>query len=223
MKLKAPSNRVIIKIDLESKNSHTFQDGTKIRLERGFDNFNMRHVKPVNATVIDAKYIPEGSDVLIHHNSTHDTHRLFNYLPPTEDASTNMKYFSIPEAECFFWRKDKEDSWKPLNNFVTALRIFKPYTGSFSGIDPELIKDTLYITSGEFCNKVCKVVKAADYEIIYQGDDGVEKNLIRTRHYENEHNDREEIIAVDHNLTEMVHNGELLIGYNKKDAKKWQK
>ena len=67
-----PSNRVIIKVDLESKNSHTFKDGTKIRLERIYDNFNMRYVKPVNGIVVNAKDIPEGAEILIHHNATHD-------------------------------------------------------------------------------------------------------------------------------------------------------
>jgi hypothetical protein len=78
MKLIAPTGRVIIKINLESKNTHTFADGTKIRLERQYDNFNMRYVKPVNAEVVSSKYIPEGSEILIHHNATHDTYRLFS-------------------------------------------------------------------------------------------------------------------------------------------------
>lgn len=223
MKLRAPNERVIIKVDLESKNTHTFEDGTKIRLERVFDNFNMRYVKPVNAIAVDGCGIPEGSDILIHHNATHDTHRIFNYLPPTKDASSDVKYYSIPERECFFWREQGSEQWNPLNNFVTALRVFKPYEGTFEGIEPELLKEKLYITSGELSGNVCQVVKAADYEIIFQGDDGREKNLIRTRHYENEFNDREEIVAIDHELTEKVNNGTILVGYNKKDAKKWQK
>jgi hypothetical protein len=94
MRLIAPSNKVIIKVDLESKNRHTFKDGTKIRLERIYDNFNMRYVKPVNGIVVNAKDIPEGAEILIHHNSTHDTYKIFNYQKPTTEASSDVQYFS---------------------------------------------------------------------------------------------------------------------------------
>ena len=220
MKLIAPKGRVIIKIDLEAKNYHSFGDGTKIRIERQYDNFNMRYVKPVNATIVHAHGIEEGADVLIHHNATHDTYRLFNYQGPTEDASSEIKYYSIPEQECFFWRSQGGSTWNALNNFVTALRVFKPYEGTFEGIAPTLIPQKLYITSGEFAGNVCQVVNAADYQIIFQGDDGVEQYLIRVRHYENEYNDREEIIAIDHELTQKLKNGEVLVGYTTSDAKK---
>ena len=220
MKLIAPTGRVIIKIDLESKNSHTFADGTKIRLERQYDNFNMRYVKPVNAEVVNAKNIPEGAEILIHHNATHDTYRLFNYLPPTQDASTSLKYYSIPESECFFWREKVGDEWKTLDNFITALRIYEPYNGKFEGIEPKLLKNKLYATSGEYANKVVDVLNASDYEVVFQGDDGIERSLIRLRHFENQENEREEIVAIDHSLTEKVKSGILLVGYNKSNAKK---
>jgi hypothetical protein len=220
MKLVAPKGRVIIKIDLDAKNFHSFSDGTKIRIERQYNNFNMRYVKPVNATVISAHGIDEESDVLIHHNSTHDTYKIFNYQGPTEDASSDIKYYSIPEQECFFWRKPGDSTWNTLDNFVTALRVFKPYEGTFEGIQPTLIKNKLYITSGKLSGKVCQVVNAADYQVIFQGDDGTEQFLIRIRHYEKEYNEREEVIAVDHELTEMVKKGDVLVGYTPIDAKK---
>ena len=220
MKLIAPKGRVIIKIDLESKNSHTFADGTKIRLERQYDNFNMRYVKPVNAEVVNANKVPEGSEILIHHNATHDTYRLFNYLPPTQDASTSLKFYSIPESECFFWREKVGAEWKTLDNFVTALRVYKPYLGSFEGIEPTLVKNKLYITSGEYEGKVVEVLNASDYQVIYQGDDGSEKSLIRVRHFEFEENEREEIVAIDHGLTEKVKLGEFFVGYDKSNAQK---
>jgi hypothetical protein len=220
MKLVAPKGRVIIKIDLDAKKFHSFSDGTKIRIERQYNNFNMRYVKPVNATVVSAHGIEEGSDVLIHHNSTHDTYKLFNYQGPTEDASSDIKYYSIPEQECFFWRKPGDSTWNTLDNFVTALRVFKPYEGTFEGIQPTLVKNKLYITSGKLSGKVCQVVNAADYQVIFQGNDGTEQFLIRIRHYEKEYNEREEVIAVDHELTEMVKKGNALIGYTPTDAKK---
>jgi hypothetical protein len=86
--------------------------------------------------------------------------------------------------------------------------------------EPEQIKNKLYITSGEYAGNVCDTVKSADYQIIYQGDDGKEESIIRLRHYENEDNTREEIIAIDHSLTELVENGDYLVGVTKSDAKK---
>jgi hypothetical protein len=218
MKLKAPSNRVIIKVDLESKNSHTFKDGTKIKLERVYDNFNMRYVKPVNAEVVDAKEIPIGSEILIHHNATHDTYKIFNYQRPTAEASSDIQYFSIPIEECFMWREGKGSIWNALNNFVTALRIFKPYQGMLQGIEPELMNNKLYITSGELKGKVVNTVISSDYEIIYQNDDGTEGRIIRLRYYP-DGNDRNEIVAINDYMTELVENGDLLVGYNKSDAK----
>jgi hypothetical protein len=218
MKLKAPSNRVIIKVDLESKNSHTFKDGTKIKLERVYDNFNMRYVKPVNAEVVDAKDIPTGAEILIHHNATHDTYKIFNYQRPTTEASSDIQYFSIPIEECFMWREEKGSSWNALNNFVTALRIFKPYKGMLEGIEPEVMNNKLYITSGELKGRAVNTVISSDYEIIYQNDDGTEGRIIRLRYYP-DGNDRNEIIAINDNMTELIENGELLVGYNKSDAK----
>jgi len=219
MKLKAPSNRVIIKVDLESKNSHTFKDGTKLKLERVYDNFNMRYVKPVNAEVVDATDMPVGSEILIHHNATHDTYKIFNYQKPTAEASSDMQYFSIPIEECFMWRSEKGSMWNPLNNFITGLRIFEPYTGFLQGVEPTLVKNKIYVTSGELSGNVVGTVISSDYEIIYQNDDGTEGRIIRLRYYP-EGNDRNEVISVEHELTEKVVNGDLLIGYNISDAKK---
>ena len=219
MKLKAPSNRVIIKVDLESKNSHTFKDGTKIKLERVYDNFNMRYVKPVNAEVVDAAEIPAGAEILIHHNATHDTYKIFNYQRPTAEASSDMQYFSIPIEECFMWRTEKGSTWNALNNFITGLRIFEPYTGFLQGVEPTIIKNKIYVTSGDLAGNVVGTVISSDYEIIYQNDDGTEGKIIRLRYYP-EGNDRNEVISVEHELTEKVVKGDLLVGYNISDAKK---
>ena len=219
MKLISPANRVIIKVDLESKNSHTFKDGTKIKLERQYDNFNMRYVKPVNAEVVNAKDIPEGAEILIHHNATHDTYKIFNYQRPTAEASSDVQYFSIPIEECFMWRTEKGSTWNALNNFITGLRIFEPYNGFLQGIDPSLIKNKIYVTSGELAGNVVGTVISSDYEIIYQNDDGTEGKIIRLRYYP-EGNDRNEVISAEHEYTERVKSGDLLVGYSISDAKK---
>ncbi len=217
--LKHVDKRVVCKINLEAKNSHRFADGTTIRLEREYGNLNQREVKPVNATVISADLIPEGSEILIWHNSACDTNRIFDYggLSGETEADT-IRYFSIPEEFCYAW-KDGNGEWQPLKNFAFALRVIKPYMGLLEGIDHEIIKDVLYLTTSELAGNVVHVLKSSDYEIVFQDfNTGREDRIIRLRHSEDEDYDREEVIAISHDLTEKVNKGELFIGLSTKDA-----
>jgi hypothetical protein len=117
------------------------------------------------------------------------------------------------------WRTEKGSTWNALNNFITGLRIFEPYTGILEGVKPTLIKNKIYVTSGELTGNVVGTVISSDYEIIYQDDDGREGKIIRLRYYP-EGNDRNEVISVEHDMTQKVINGDLLIGYNISDAAK---
>jgi hypothetical protein len=218
--LKHTKGRVIVYVDLESKNWHTFSSGHKIRLERNYNNLNKRETQPVNGIVIDSEYIPKGSEVLLGHNCTHDVYKIFNVGKLSgEEQASDIKYFSIPEEQVFLWREEGKD-WKPTKNFATALRVFKPYEGVLQGIEPTVLKDILYITSGELSGNVVLTLKSCDYQIVFQDRNGQEGNIIRCRHYEDEYNDREEIIAISHELTEKVKNGEYLIGITKSDCKR---
>lgn len=209
--------RVIIKINVESKNYHTFGDGTVIRRERQFNEMNRRITEPVNAYVISAENIPTGSEVLIGHNSLHDSNKVFDYK--NESECGDIRYFSIPEGEVFAWR-DNKGVLQPTKGFAFALRVFEPYNGVIEGILPKHIKDVLYITTGELKDNIVHTLKSSDYEIIYQGTSGKEEHLIRCRHYENEVNDREEVMAISHDMTSKLKKGKLLIGIEEKDAKK---
>ena len=51
------------------------------------------------------------------------------------------------------------------------------------------------------------------------GEKGVEEKVIRCRHYENEINEREEVIAIDDELTKKVIDMELMVGISPSDAK----
>ena len=212
--------QVVIKIDLDGKDRHVFMDGTEIKVIRRVQNLNRRHTEPVNAFVVSADNIPAGAEILIHHNPLHDTYRIFNYKPLSgKDEADTVKYFSIPESECFFWREDEKQEWKPLKNFASGLRVFRPYTGKIEGIAPTLIKECLYVTSGELKGKVVFTLRACDYEIIFL-DKGRENNLIRFRHSEDDENfEREEVVAIADNLTEDVNCGKLYVGYTADDAK----
>lgn len=218
--LKHVHGRVIVRVDLQAKNYHTFSDGTKIRLERDFNNLDVRYTKISQGEVIDAEYIPAGAIVLFHPNSTHDSNKIFNYgqLSGDETAS-DIKYFSIPEEEIYLYRIG-EGEYMPLKGFVTALRVYVPYSGMLFGIDPSIIKDTLYITSGHLKDKVVLTLRASDYQLIFQEINGREGNLIRCRHWEDdEFHEREEIVAIHHEYTKKVKEGELLVGLSPTDAK----
>lgn len=212
MGLKNVDGRIVIKIDLESKNSWRFSNGHTIRLERDVENLNKRETQPVNAEVVSANSLPIGCCVLVHHNCTHDVNRIFDYKNLSgEVEASSVKYFSIPESDCYAWR-DKNGELKPMKDFEFALRVFEPYKGVLEGIEPTLLKNVLYITTGNLSGFVVGVLKASDYEIVFQGLNGREERVIRIRHSEDEDFEREEIIYVDHHLTEKVNNGELLVG-----------
>lgn len=220
--LKTVDGKVIVSVDLEGKNSHTFSDGTKIRLERQYNNLNKRETHPVNAIVIDGEGMKSGSQILIHPNMTHDTNKIFNYGNLSgEIEGSDVKYFSVPEEQCYAWLDEEDDNtWKPLKNFEFGLRVYKPYEGFIEGVDPTLIKDILYVTTGEFKGLVVHTLKACDYEIIFQGIEGREERIIRFRHFPDKEHEREEVIAVDYHLTEKVNEGKLLIGLSPTTAKK---
>ena len=221
MQLKHVETRIAVRVDMNYKNSHTFGDGTKITLERRYDNFDRKYTEPVNAVVMSGENIPEGSEILIHHNSCHDTNRIFNYTPLSGDEITsNIKYFSIPESEAFAWYDREHGAWRPVAGFDFALNVFRPYVGVLQGIEPTQLKDTLLITTGEYSGQVVRTLKASNYCIIFQDTNGREGNLIRIRTTEDTKSQREcEIVAIDHTLTRLYSKGELLAGINKSDAK----
>lgn len=199
------NGRIVIKVDMLKKNYHTFENGQQIRLERQYNNFNRRQTEPVNAVVISGDGMNNGDEILISHNALHDINRIFDYK-----NGIHIGYFSIPTDDCFAWRT-KGGEWQPAKNFQFGLRVYKPYSGLVSGIEPELIKNTLYITTGDLKGMVCHTLQAADYEIVFQGDDGKEKSLIRIRHSDTEEIEREEIVAIDHNLTELVKANKIIV------------
>ena len=213
--LKHTYGRVIVKVDVEKKNYHTFDGGLTIRRERNFNEFNRRITQPSNAIVISGEGIEKDSEILISHNAIHDTNKIYDY----RNDSPNIQYFSIPEYDCFAWR-DKIGQMQPMKNYEFALRIFKPYEGMIIGNPPTEMKNILYITTGALKGNVCHTLDASDYTIIYQDVNGKEGQIVRIRHSESDTFDREEITAISHDLTEKVIRGTLLVGITPKDCKK---
>jgi hypothetical protein len=209
--------RVIVRIDLNVKEKHVFEGGLEIIYNRKFDCFDRKHTEATQGEVVSAEHIPQGATVLLHHNATHDVYKIFDYQKlGDEEAINDIFYYSIPENQCYLWRIEEGDNWHPTKGFETALRIFEPYKGLIQNIEPKLLKQKLFITSGEFKNKAVITERAADYEIVFQ-DNGKENKIIRLRGTES---DRCEIIAVDHYTTEKIMNGELLVGIDLKEVTK---
>lgn len=218
-KLTHVEKRIIVAIDHEKKNWHQFEDGTKIRMERKYDNFNMRHVNPVNAIVISGENLPEGEEIIVHHNAIHETNLINNYKPLSGKAvASDVKYYSISENEAFAYYDGKQ--WMPLAGFDFALRIFKPYNGIIEGVEPTLIKQVLWITTGQYKDQACITLQASDYQLVFQGKNNREENIIRLRTEENLQEQREsEVVAIHNEYTHKILNGELLVGLTKSDAK----
>lgn len=212
--LKCVNGRVVVRVNMEYKNNHTFANGLTIRRERAYNDFNRRVTQPINSIVIDAENIPKGSEILINHNALHDTNRIFDY----ESNSPDIKYFSIKEDECYAWRIGKED-YKPMPNFEFGMRCYLPYEGNLIGIQPKFLENCLYVTSGELKGKIVRTLKASDYQIIFQGDNGQEQTLIRFRHSEDENFEREEVVGIANDLTELYYKGLILVGISPNDAK----
>lgn len=231
--LKHVEGKIIVSIDLEKKNWHQFDDGTKIRIERKYENLNMRYVNPVNATVISGEGLQEGAEILVHHNCIHETNRILDYQPLSgKTEASDIKYYSISENEAFAWRNPNsgiwnekanawlQSPWEPLKGFDFALRIFKSYSGKIIGVEPTLIKQVLWITTGEYKNKACITLQASDYELVFQDVNNKEGNIIRLRTEDNPKEQREsEIVAIHNEYTEKILNNELLVGLTKTDAK----
>ncbi len=220
--IKSVEGRVIVKVDLNQKNGVTFSDGTELELMRDIENFDRKYTQQVLGIVIDGENIPKDAIVLMHHNSCHDTYQIFNHSALSgEEIASNIKIYSIMERDIFFWKMPDEQEWHPTKEYATALRVFKPYIGVLENIEPTLIKDTLYVTSGNYKGKVVKTIEASDYSITFRSPDtGKDISLIRFRPDGIISEQREpEAIAIMNEYTEMVNNGELFIGLDVKNCK----
>jgi len=212
--LKHVHGRVIVKVDMQSKNRHTFANGLTIRRERAFNNFNFREVNPSNCIVVDAENIPKGAEILVDYTTIHDSYRIFSY----DSGSNDIQYYSVEEVYCYGW-KDESGVWQPLKNCEFGLRVYKPYEGRISHITPERIKDHLYCTTGELKGKVVHTLRGSDYCVVFQGTDGKEDNLIRFKHSSDPNFETEEVICINNDLTEQVHNNKLYVGLTAEKAK----
>lgn len=249
--------RVVVEVDITKKDSYEFGNGQKIIMFRNTNNFDRRYTQPVNGIVISASEIPKGSEVLLEHNSCHPTNEIFDYnddepnikyysVPEMEvyvwryvkDLHYGLKSkkdATLEELETQFALNtniptEYLEQWHPAKYYAIGERVFKPYKGSLVGIEPERIKNTLLIKTGEFKNKIVHTLANSDYVIIYQDTDGKPNEILTVFHVENEEeldnpriSSKEEIVAIDMGLTEQWLNGELLTGLTANDCKAYLK
>src|ERR1700677_124567 len=216
--LKHVQGKIVVKVNHEHKRRHRMDNGEVLILERGWNNLNRREVSEVNAIVISGEGLKEGVEILLSHNAVHETFRITNHGHLSgQKIADRIEYYSIPQDNAFFWLDG--ETWRPVKGYATALRVFKPYFGILLGIEPTLIKNVLYITSGKLSGKIVHTLRACDYELIFQGLDGRENRIIRCRHYEDEDNEREEIVAIRDDLTKELKTGKLLVGLSAFHAK----
>lgn len=222
-KLKATKGNIVAKVKIDGKDSYTFESGLKIMMQRNTENFDRKYVSVSQGEVVDSEYIPEGATVYFHHNVTHAMYEIFNYNSVSgDDIAQSIKYFSFPEDQCYLWRMG-EGELQPLKGFETALRVFKPYNGILQGIEPSILKNVLYITSGDMKGKVCHTLKACDYQLTFLDINGRDNNIIRVRHSDDPNFDREELVAVNHDYTKQVKTGQLFVGLSASDCKSIKK
>lgn len=245
------TKRVVIKVDIEQKNSYRFGNGQVLVMFKNTNQMDRRYYAPVSGIVISAEEIPIGSEVLVEHNSCEPTNEIFEY----KDDNSDIKYFSVPELEVYVWRRtempyyEKHDlvdiyvglvpktilpystnpiisEWHPTKYYAIAERVYEPYTGIFHGIKPSVIKNTLLIKTGELKGKIVHIVKNGQYEIIYQDTNGKPNQILVTFHVEDQNelydpilNAKQEITAVNWQLTERYLNVELLTGLTEDNCK----
>lgn len=221
MGLKAAPQRILLKVDTDFKNNYSLTKDVTIRLERNVENLNHRETMPVQGICIeDRPDVPREAMVLFHHNSTHASNQIFNYSGLSgEEIASGVGIFAIPESECYLWKTKDMEEWQPMKGFAIADRIFEPYNGMLLGMPPTKIKDTLYVKTGLYKGKVVRTLKSCDYEMVFRGEDGKEKRLVRFRTYYPEPNEREEVLFVDESLTNRLKSGELLVGLSETDCK----
>ncbi len=207
--------RVIVKINIQGKNYHRFDNGMQIRRERQFNNLNFRETSPVNCIVISGNGLPKDAEILVDYHSIHDSYRIFDY----KNKSPYIRYYSIKQEDCYLWL-DENKIWQPLNPYELALRVFKKYEGVISWMKPEVLDNILYVTTGDLKGKIIHTLLGCDYQCVFQDTNGKEGNRIRFLPFGNPKvNKEEEAILIRHDLMEELEKETLLLGYTLSDCK----
>lgn len=217
--MRAIRGKVLVKIDTKQKEKLAFNGGTLI-IERGY-NFNRREDYPSMGGVIDGEGLPAGAEILLHHNVSEAAYNVEGEtLLTDEERAEGYRVFSVPADMCFCYKVEGGE-WTPCKHFLLTKRIFKPYEGLMTGIEPAQVKNRMYVTKGidtwddevtDISGRVMVVTENSDYQIIWHDKEHKEQTIIRTRH--------RELLAFDEGMQNDIEKGKYLVGVTLKDAKK---
>lgn len=216
--MKALRNKILVKVPTLQKEEYALTESTIIYLATGYD-FNLRADRPALGYVIDGDNLPEGVKCLINYLAIEPS-----YIVENEDILTDKekregyKVYSIPVDMCFCIKLN--DEWTPCKNFLLTERIFLPYNGKIVGVEPQRVKNRMYVVKGndewdgeitDISGKVVTSLDNCDYEIIWHDTDHRKYHLIRTMH--------REITGIDEGMTQDVKKGKYLVGISPTNCK----
>lgn len=209
----------IIKINVKQRQTYAMENGKELYIQDGF-NFNLREDRGTRGYCVSCEGIPEGVEVLVNYlamEASYDMPYQREFLTE-EEIKEGYQLRHIPQDMIFCYLKN--DEWEPFGPVLITKRIFKPYDGPLVGIEPEKIKNRLYIVKGkdtwdgeekDLSGLVCAVTLNSDYQVHFHDANNRPQSLIRTLHRELE--------AIDYSLTKEVEKGKYLVGNDIKDAK----
>lgn len=216
--MKAIKNFVLIKIDVTQKEKYALTKDVTIQIIKGF-SFNLRVERSSMGYVIDGEGLPHGSKLLINYLGLEPTYHVPNYNYLTEEeVKEGYKVINIPKDMAFAYNSGT--GWIPCEDYLITLRIFKPYKGLMTGIEPQIVKNRMFVVAGydnydgektDLSGLVAVTTPNCDYHITYHDTDNKQYDLMRSMN--------REIEAIDYDMTEKLNNGELLIGYSPNDCK----
>jgi len=208
MNILAMPNRVLVKVPMDLKEFYQLADDVKLFWPRWINNFDGREDNPVNGVVVNGEGLEEGVEVLLEHNATHESNEIFDSDYPLEP---NFKLFSVAVTEVLLWRYkyDKEDKlkgWQLYRNVMIVSNLFI-HRKSIIILEPEQIKNRVFVLRGQYENKALIVAKAVAYTIVYQEANGRDAQITIMK--DTESIDVPVILGVDEGLTEKVLCGEV--------------
>ncbi len=218
--MKALYGSILVKLDTKQKEKYNLTKDVKIEIERGY-NFNLREDRASMGYIVEGGGLKEGDYCLLNYLALEQGYIIQDEnILTKEEKKEGFKVLSVPKDMVFATSPDGKD-WTPCKNFFLTLRIFKPYGGMILGVEPELVKEKLYVVKGfdeydgkktDLSGKVMCVTANSAYVIEWHNTENREEKLIRTM--------GRELLAIDHSMTDEVKKGNYLIGIETTDCKK---
>lgn len=233
MKVKSINGKILIKMNIKQKEKFALTKDINIDIQKGY-NFNLREDRASFGYILDGNNMPNGAACLVHHLSIEPSYEVpyLHYFISDEDIREGFRVYNIPVDMCFCYREGKGE-WQPCKDFLITKRIFTPAKELKGGLIlpdninlPERVKGAMYVVSGfdseegnntDLSGLVCLTTENCDYQIIWHEEDNKEYSLIRTR--------LREIMAVDHDMSNLVKENKLYLGLTEKYCKtlsQWQ-